>query len=66
MPMCVEARAQSAPELEMETSVILQVGTERQGLFAKPVLRAILQQEGEEIIDIKKLHDLSEPYRPVN
>jgi hypothetical protein len=60
LPLCVEARAQSEPELEQETSVILQVGTQRQGLFAQPVLRAIVQQEGEEFIDIKKLHDLAE------
>jgi len=62
LPLCVEARAQSEPELELETSVILQVGTQRQGLFAQPVLRAIVQQEGEEFIDIKKLHDLAEPH----
>lgn len=65
MPLCVEARAQSPPDIEIETSVILQVGTQRQGFFAKPVLRAIVQQEGEELIDIKHLHDLSEPH-PVN
>ena len=65
MPLCVEARAQSAPQLETETSVILQVGTERKGLFAKPVLRAIVQQEGDEFVDIKNLHDLA-PSHPVN
>jgi hypothetical protein len=59
MPICIEARAQSPAEMEMETSVILQVGTEQKGLFDKPVLRAIVQQEGEEYIDIKHLHDLS-------
>jgi hypothetical protein len=65
LPLCVEARAVSEPELEQETSVILQVGTQRQGLFSQPVLRAIVQQEGEEFIDVKKLHDLAEQH-PVN
>lgn len=62
LPLCVEARAQSEPELELETSVILQVGTQRRGLFPQPVLRAIVQQEGEEFIDVKKLHDLAEAH----
>ena len=58
MPLCVEVRAHGPQEREMDTSVMLQVGTERKGLFAKPVLRGIVQQEGEEFIDIKHLHDL--------
>ena len=65
LPLCVEARAQSPPNVETDTRVIVQVGTQRKGLFAKPVLRAIMQQEGEELIDIKRLHDLSVPH-PVN
>ena len=65
LPLCVEARAQSPPNVEIDTSVVVQVGTQRKGLFGKPVLRAIMQQEGEELIDIKNLHDLSVSH-PVN
>ncbi len=60
MPMCIEARAKGPVELETETSVIVQVGTEHLGLLTKPVLRGIVQQEGDDITDIKNLHDLAQ------